>query len=548
MSAGTMAPARASRAERAVAGFRPVLRAEWTKLRTVRGWVIGMIIAAVVMDFVGLFVARSSVGCGVSGGPMKTGAACLPPVTVGPGGEPVNDTYYLVGRPLGANGSLTVRVTSLTGRYLGGGGPGGPGGPAGAASPGNPLANTVPGLQPWSKAGIIVTASTKQGSAYAALMVTGSHGVAMQYDYTQSVSGRPGAVTAASPRWLRLVRAGDTVTGYDSTDGAHWALVGTAHLAGLAATARAGLFATSPEYVQFSASGHGANQVSPSLATGVFDHVSLSGGRPGAAWAGVNVGGASGFGPQGNQVVAGFRRAGGEFTLTGSGDIAPLVNGPGSGVPMTTVGNHLVGAFAGLIAVAVVAGMFMTAEYRRGLIRVTLAASPRRGQVLAAKAIVAGLAAFAAGLVAAIVAVAVGPRMDRASGLYVVPVSWLTEVRIVAGTAALLAVVAVLAVALGAVMRRSAAVVTTTIVAIVLPFILGIGILPVAAGEWVLRVSPAAAFAVQQGLVRYPQVINAYTPNNGYFPLAPWAGFGVLCLYAALALALGVYLLRRRDA
>ena len=43
----------------------------------------------------------------------------------------------------------------------------------------------------------------------------------------------------------------------------------------------------------------------------------------------------------------------------------------------------------------------MTAEYRRGLIRTTLAASPRRGRMLAAKALVIGAVAFAAGLLGA---------------------------------------------------------------------------------------------------------------------------------------------------
>ena len=46
--------------------------------------------------------------------------------------------------------------------------------------------------------------------------------------------------------------------------------------------------------------------------------------------------------------------------------------------------------------------MFMTAEYRRGLIRTTLAASPRRGRVLAAKALVVGAVAFVAGLLGAV--------------------------------------------------------------------------------------------------------------------------------------------------
>ena len=64
------------------------------------------------------------------------------------------------------------------------------------------------GLVPWSKAGIIITASTRQGAAYAAMMVTGGHGVRLQDDYVNDVPGLAGAVTAASPRWLRLTRAG----------------------------------------------------------------------------------------------------------------------------------------------------------------------------------------------------------------------------------------------------------------------------------------------------------------------------------------------------
>jgi len=208
-----------------------------------------------------------------------------------------------------------------------------------------------------------------------------------------------------------------------------------------------------------------------------------------------------------------------------------------------------VGTFAGLIAVVVVAAMFMTAEYRRGLIRTTLAATPRRGRVLAAKAFVIGLVAFVTGLVAAAVAVPIGIRLDRGEGQYVLPVTLLTEVRVLAGTAALLAVAAVFAVAVGTMLRRSAAAVAAVIVVIVLPYILGVaGLLPEGAGEWLLRLSPAAAFAIQQSMPQYPQVANVYTPANGYFPLAPWAGFAVLCGYAALALGAAFFLLRRRDA
>src|SRR6201999_2501556 len=128
----------------------------------------------------------------------------------------------------------------------------------------------------------------------------------------------------------------------------------------------------------------------------------------------------------------GFHRAGGIITVTGSGDIAPYVadvDGAGTAMEQT-----LLGAAAGLIAVIVVAAMFMTAEYRRGLIRVTLAASPSRGAVLAAKAVVIGVTAFAVSLAAAVVAVLVGERLLRANGNFILPVSVLTEVRVVAGT------------------------------------------------------------------------------------------------------------------
>jgi hypothetical protein len=97
-------------------------------------------------------------------------------------------------------------------------------------------------------------------------------------------------------------------------------------------------------------------------------------------------------------------------------------------------------------------------------------------------------------------------------------------------------------------LRRSAAAVTAAIVAIVVPFVLGVAeVLPFGAAEWLLRVTPAAAFAIQQSAPEYSQVTASYTPPT-FFPLSPSAGFGVLCGYAVLALGLAVCLLRRRDA
>ena len=512
-----------SRTGAGLGGFGRLLHAEWTKFRTVRGWVIGMLVAALLTVLIGLLAGAGRMGsCNV--------AACTLPV--GPGGQPVSDSFYFVRQSLAGNGSITVRVTSLTGLIPSmGTGQGGQGAQQAAR----------PGVAPWAKAGLIMTESTRQGSAYAALMVTGSHGVGMQYNYTHDIAGRPGVVSAAAPRWLRLTRSGDTITGTESADGIHWAEVGTAHLAGLPSTVRAGLFATSPQYAQVTGAGATGG---PTQATAALDHVSLRGTWPGSAWTGEEIGGSANV-PARQR--GGFHRAGGAFTVTGSGDIAPAVAGAaGLG---TTITQTLIGTFAGLITVIVIGTMFITAEYRRRLIRTTLAASPRRGQVLAAKAIVIGAVTFVAGLASAAIVVTLGQRILRGNGVYVFPVPALTELRVVAGTAALLAVGAVLALAIGAAVRRSAVAVTAVIVVIVLPYLIAVyNVLPAGPSQWLLRIAPAAAFAVQQSVPQYPQVSNVYTPPFGYYPLAPWTGFAVLCAWAALALGLAVVLLRRRDA
>jgi hypothetical protein len=141
-----------------------------------------------------------------------------------------------------------------------------------------------------------------------------------------------------------------------------------------------------------------------------------------------------------------------------------------------------------------------------------------------------------------------GERLLRADGNFILPASTFTQIRAVAGTAALLAVAAVLALALGTILRSSAGAVTAVIAAIVLPYLLALTVLPSAAANWLLRLTPAAAFAIQQTTPGYPQVSAPYTPGNGYFPLPPWAGFAVLCGYTAAAVCLGAILLRRRDA
>jgi ABC-type transport system involved in multi-copper enzyme maturation permease subunit len=540
MSRVLMAPRRPDPRGAQVVRFWQSLRAEWVKFRTVRGWAIAMVVAVVITVLLGIFAAGNvNIGCqNGPNGPVLTGAACAPRYPIGPGGEAVTDSYYLVRHPLAGNGSITVRVTSLTGLHGGGNGP--------HAAGQNPLAGMTKGVVPWAKAGLILTSSTKPGSAYAAMMVTGGHGVRMEYNYTHDAAGLPGSVTAAAPRWLRLARSGGTITGYDSADGRHWSLVGTAQLTGLPQTVQAGVFATSPIYTVTTPGVIGSsNQSGPSQATAVFDDVSLHGAWPTRAWTGNNVGAGpatpgTGFGY--------YRQSGTTLTVSGSGDIAPLVAGPGTPSPVSTFEQPLAGLFAGLIAVVVVGAVFVTTEYRRGLIRTTLAASPQRGRVLAAKAVVAGVVAFAAGLVAAILAISIGLPRQRNQGSYILPVSAFTEVRVIVGTAAIVALTAVLAVAIGTMLRRSAAAVTVAIAAIVLPFLLAVTVLPASAGAWLLRLAPAAGFAIQQSIPSYPQAPAVFSPAQGNYPLPPWGGFAVLCAWVVVALAAAYVLLRRRDA
>jgi ABC-type transport system involved in multi-copper enzyme maturation permease subunit len=501
--------------------FRHLVHAEWTKFRTVRGWVVAMIVAILAVPAFVFIASSGGSSCHASG--AAGGSAC-PSAPTGPGGEPVNDAFYFVHQPLTGNGAITVQVTSLTGQQ--------------SVGP-NQMA---PGLQPWSKAGIIIKENTSQGSAYAAMMVTGSDGVRMQWDYVNDTPGLAGSVSASKPRWLRLVRDGGTITGYDSADGTHWTLVGTVTPARLTSTVQAGLFAA------------GVGTENPTVATGVFRHIGLS--WRATQWTGTNVGGVNG--PNSASGPGSLRQSAGAITVTGYGDISPQLALLGA----WSIQRALDGTALGLIPLIVVGAMFITAEYRRGLIRVSLAAAPRRGRLLAAKAVVIGAVSFVTGLIAATLAVTIGTRTLAKSSQPLWPVPALTLARMVIGTAALLAVAAVLALAIGAIVRRSAPAVATAIVMIFVPYLLAIvpslqpgpvgltgGGLSLVARDWLLRITPAAGFSIQQAVPPFPQVTGViYTPNWGYYPLASWAGFAVECAWAAAALTLALYLLRKRDA
>ncbi len=543
--AATIAPYRSGQ-QAGHDGFAQVLRAEWTKFRTMRSWVIVMLAAAAATALAPIALA----GIAKSNDPMTCAHGLCQvetsTVATGPGGEAVNDSFYFVHQPLAGNGSLTVAISSLHGT-----------GPALHLPTKFPQ---PPRTQPWAKAGILIKASARPGSPYAAIMATSGHGVRMQYDFTHDIAG---PVSAASPKWLRLTRSGSTLTGQESADGRRWITVGTVHLAGLPATVQAGLFVASPDYVADTQSFGGGDQgiTLPTQAIAVFGHVNRQGNWPVGTWTGAQVSAGGRFLPykasrhcgtppcgavKKRQLPDRFARSGGTFTVAGSGDIAPFVP------VVDPLQVSFYGTLFGAIAIIALGAVYITSEYRRGMIRTTLAASPRRGRVLAAKAIVIGSVTLVAGLAGAAVAFVFAERKLTALG-WTPPVwhDWsLTSqvgVRVVAGTAALLAVTALLSLAAGTILRRSAGAITAVIGLIILPLVLAV-ILPTAPATWLLRYTPAAAFSLQTSTLQYPQVNTACIPYHGCYPLAPWTGFAVMCAWAVLALGVAAILLHRRDA
>lgn len=517
-------------------GFPQLLRSEWTKFRTIRGWVIAMIAAAVL---VGLPI--------VTLGNTAKDNNSIPNQPIGPNGLAVVDSFYFQHRPIGADATITARVTALTGHTMAND----IGGfvPPGAAQP-----------QPWAKAGLIVKASTKAGSAYAAILVTPGHGVRFQYDYTHDVAGLSGPVSAAAPRWIRLTRTGDLVTGYDSANGRTWSTVGTARLPGLPAISQAGVFAASPtELYSVQQFANNDGQPFTTIATAKFDRVSLTGAAPGGSWSETQVG-ASQIGPLcGAKTGISCARAkkihdlpgatngsGGTVALSGIGDIAPYV------AIVDPIGLSYKGSLIGLIVVIALAALFITSEYRRGMIRTTFTASPRRGRVLVAKAIVIGSATFVAGLIGAAIAfpIAVHKIAENGWPTSIYPIRAITSgvgLQMVIGTAALLAVGTVITLAIGALLRRSAGTIAVGVLILIFPLVLAT-VLPQGPADLLLTLTPAAGFGLQQGNVHYSQVSHACLPYNGCYPLAPWIGFAVMCAWALGGLVAAVLVARRRDA
>ena len=374
---------------------------------------------------------------------------------------------------------------------------------------------------------------------YVAIMVTPGHGVLWQADFGDEAAGTAGP----APRWLKLTRHGTRVTGFESTDGVSWTKVGSSNLTELPRTALVGMFVTNPptdvKTVRRSAT---STQSSPdfTLGTAVFDSISVTraDGEPViGSWQHLDTAGAPHELPH-DSVPGSFTEEAGRFTVSGAGDLGAVP--PGLGGDNDVVRDSLSGILIGFIAIAVIAAMFITTEFRRGLIRTTYTATPPRGLVLSAKAVVVGVVAFVTGVAAAVPAFLVAQPLLRENGFAppAYPVVSLSDgpvIRAVLGSGLALALFAVLALALGALLRSGAAALTLVITLVVLPFIIG-PFLTLGGEAWLKRITPGAGLAIQQTRERWDDVI------------APWGGIAVLCGWVAVALAAAVVQLRRRDA
>jgi hypothetical protein len=196
-------------------------------------------------------------------------------------------------------------------------------------------------------------------------------------------------------------------------------------------------------------------------------------------------------------------------------------------------------SFAGLsigqLALGVLGALVITTEFSSGMIRATLAAVPRRSLLLAAKAAVLGAVTLVVGEIFAFAAFAAGELVLKSPA----PHATLGQpgvLRAVLMAGAYPALIALIALGLGAVIRHTAGAISAVVgILFVLPLIL----LPL--GE-----------SVQNSVGQFmPMLIaeNSLTAVKAQsHTLSPGIGFGVLCLYAVVALAVGTWALVRRDA
>jgi ABC-2 type transport system permease protein len=222
---------------------------------------------------------------------------------------------------------------------------------------------------------------------------------------------------------------------------------------------------------------------------------------------------------------------------------AAAVRCPSGGCADDPAKISLTGIYLGQAVVAVLAVMAVSGEHSTGMIRLTLAATPRRFTLLAAKAAVLTGLVLATGAIAVFASLLAGGFILPGHGIgpsHGYPAISACDgpvLRAAFGSVLYLALIALLSLGAATALREAAAAIGA-----VLGLLYVLPIIAVFTGNAALSRHLEQIAPMTAGLA-----IQATTGLNT-LPISPWAGLGVLAAWAAGALVLGGTLLRSRDA
>jgi ABC-2 type transport system permease protein len=199
------------------------------------------------------------------------------------------------------------------------------------------------------------------------------------------------------------------------------------------------------------------------------------------------------------------------------------------------VSISLSGMMFAVVAFGVLGVLMISGEYSTGMIRSSLTAVPRRLPVLWGKLAVFAGVIFSISLVASLISFFLGQALLSSHHLGV-SVAAPGVLRSIIGAALYVSVAGMIGVALGALLRNTAAGIATFAgVFFVIPPLTGL--LPASISDHLSQYLPSYAGDALWGGAR--GVTNA---------LSPWTGFAVLCGYAVVLIAAAALRLRRVDA
>lgn len=230
------------------------------------------------------------------------------------------------------------------------------------------------------------------------------------------------------------------------------------------------------------------------------------------------------------------------ITTAGSVGISVAVGANTRNAAGDLTNNAMAGTVPGLLLAGVLGVLTMTAEYRSGMIRATLAAIPSRPLLLAAKAAVFCAITLVFGEAASFVSFFAGGAA-LGHGIAAPALGQPGVLRAVVMSGASYALIGLLGLGLGAIIRHSAAAVGVLVGAVY--------VIPQFIGAIVHSAGVYMPILIVGNSISTTKAECVTGPGNGsqciHF-LSAWAGLGMLGLYAVAALVIGGWVLTRRDA